>query len=139
MSERIKGLIAINIAALIFGSAALYGKLDISPVWIIGVRAVFASSALLLVGLVRREVRSPASGVAFPFRSLMLTGVILSLHWLTFFYSVQLSGVAVATLTFAAFPLFTLLFEAVMQRKPRTARYRSWHPDYYRGFTVGKN
>jgi hypothetical protein len=29
------GLIAINPAAIIFGTAALYGKLDISPFWIV--------------------------------------------------------------------------------------------------------
>jgi len=43
--------------------------------------------------------------------------ILLTLHWLTFFFSVQLSGIAVATPTFAAFPLFTLIIESVRTKK----------------------
>ncbi|MBL7696503.1 MAG: DMT family transporter [Chitinophagaceae bacterium] len=122
-SEHIKGLVAINIAAVIFGSAALYGKLNVSPLWIVAVRAVFASIALFAVRSIRKESQTSAANSRLtPHASrLILTGGILSLHWLTFFYSVQLSGVAIATLTFAAFPLFTLILEAVMHRKHLTA------------------
>lgn len=111
-SEHIKGLVAINIAAVVFGSAALYGKLDVSPVWIIAVRAAFASATLLVFGLIRNEIQVPLLRM-----KLIISGAILSVHWLTFFYSVQLSGIAIPTLTFAAFPLFTLILEAAMQRK----------------------
>ena len=113
MSEHTKGLIAINIAALIFGSAALYGKLNVSPFWIVAMRGIFAAITLLIIGAARKEIINPGKN----FRTLIITGAILSLHWLTFFLSVQLSGVAIATLTFAAFPLFTLIIEAVKNKK----------------------
>lgn len=111
-NEHIKALIAINIAAVIFGSAALYGKMDVSPIWIVAIRGIFASVTLLIVGLIRKEIQKPSR-----ITGLIATSAILSIHWLTFFYSVQLSGIAIATLTFAAFPLFTLILEAVTQRK----------------------
>lgn len=113
MSEHTKGLIAINVAAVIFGSAALYGKLDVSPFWIVSMRGLFASATLLIIGVVRRDIVRPGSQR----KGLVITGVILSLHWLTFFLSVQLSGVAIATLTFAAFPLFTLIIEALKTKR----------------------
>jgi drug/metabolite transporter (DMT)-like permease len=113
MSEHSKGLIAINIAAIIFGSAALYGKLNVSPFWIVSMRGIFASATLLLVGVARKEIINPKADI----KSLAITGVILSLHWLTFFLSVQMSGVAIATLTFAAYPLFTLIIEALKNKK----------------------
>jgi drug/metabolite transporter (DMT)-like permease len=113
MSEHTKGLLAINVAAIIFGSAALYGKLNVSPFWIVSMRGLFASATLLLVGAARREIVNPKTNI----RSLIITGIILALHWLTFFLSVQLSGVAIATLTFAAYPLFTLIIEAVKNKK----------------------
>src|SRR6476661_8683438 len=113
MSEHTKGLIAINIAAVIFGSAALYGKMDVSPFWIVSMRGLFASATLLVVGAARREIVNPKEYL----RSLLFTGIILALHWLSFFLSVQLSGVAVATLTFAAYPLFTLIIETIKNKK----------------------
>jgi drug/metabolite transporter (DMT)-like permease len=112
VSEHTKGLLAINVAAVIFGSAALYGKLNVSPFWIVSMRGVFASITLFLIGTARKEIVYPLTN----FKLLAVTGVILSLHWLTFFLSVQLSGVAIATLTFAAFPFFTLIIEALKNR-----------------------
>ena len=50
-------------------------------------------------------------------RALFITGILLAIHWLTFFESVQLAGVAIATLTFAARPLFTVLFETMKARR----------------------
>lgn len=114
---RTQGLIAINIAAVIFGSAALYGKLNVSPFWIVSMRAVFAAGALFLLGFLRSQLSWPSSR-QIPI--LLLTGVILSIHWLTFFASVQLGGIAMATLTFAAFPLFTVIIDVIRsKRKPR--------------------
>lgn len=110
------GLIAINLAALIFGTAALYGRLEISPVWIVMMRGAFASVALAAVGLL-----SGGLGL-FPtiaqLRGLLVTGILLAIHWVTFFESVQLAGVAIATLTFAVFPLFTVLLETMKARRP---------------------
>lgn len=108
------GLAAINVAAVIFGSSALFGKLDVSPVWIVAGRAAFAAATLLTIALVRRvrlraDLGEPAKTVA--------AGILLALHWVTFFKSVQDSGVAVATLTFATFPLFTVLFDSTLRRR----------------------
>lgn len=119
LSARAQGVLAINIAAVIFGTAALYGKLDVSPFWIVAARAGFAASALALIGAYRRDLRGVA---ASSWKALMLSGLLLAAHWLTFFVSVQQAGVAVATLTFATFPLFTVLVEAAHQRRlPRNA------------------
>jgi drug/metabolite transporter (DMT)-like permease len=109
----IKGLFAINIAAIIFGSAALFGKLNVSPLWIVAMRGVFAAATLFLFGFIKKKIIMPGRGEVLP---LTITGTVLALHWLTFFASVQLSGVAVATLTFATFPLFTLIIEALSTR-----------------------
>lgn len=101
------GLIAINLAAIIFGTAALYGKLDISPFWIVMMRGAFASIALVAVGLLSGGLGLIPTIAQL--RGLLVTGILLAIHWVTFFESVQLAGVAVGTLTFAVFPLFTVL------------------------------
>lgn len=47
----------------------------------------------------------------------VLSGAMLALHWVTFFYSVKIGGVAVATLGFASFPAFITLIEALLLRE----------------------
>lgn len=113
-SKKVEGLIAINLAAVIFGTAALYGKLDVSPVWITAMRAAFGALALMIVGGISTKLfRLSASSWLIVASS----GFFLAAHWLTFFFSVQLAGVAIATLTFATFPLFTLIVEALAQKR----------------------
>lgn len=119
LSPQTQGVVAINIAAVIFGTAALYGKLNVSPFWIVALRGGFAALALGLIGGYRGDIQRLASPSV---RTLLLSGLLLAAHWLTFFVSVQQAGVAVATLTFATFPLFTVLVEAAHQRRlPRPA------------------
>jgi drug/metabolite transporter (DMT)-like permease len=114
LSVQTQGVIAINIAAVIFGTAALYGKLVVSPFWIVSVRAGFGALILGLAGGYRRSIWTlPAAS----WSALGLSGFLLAAHWLTFFMSVQTAGVAVATLTFATFPLFTVVVEAARQRR----------------------
>lgn len=113
-SPRTQGLLAINLAAVIFGTAALYGKLDVSPLWITAMRAGFGALALVLVGgLGMQALRLPRRAWTL----LVASGGLLAVHWLTFFMAVQLAGVAVATLTFATFPLFTVLVEAAARNR----------------------
>ncbi len=116
--RRAQGLLAINIAAIIFGTAALFGKIDVSPVWIVDLRALFAAIALLALAVTRGQLRRPETRLI---PSLVMTGSILAIHWVTFFVVVQMAGIAIATLTFATFPLFTVLFQGISDRtRPRT-------------------
>jgi drug/metabolite transporter (DMT)-like permease len=105
-----EGLVAINLAAVIFGTAALFGTLAVSPFWIVAGRAAFASAALAALGIGLGKLGPAPAAVRRP---LAVSGAVLALHWLTFFASVQRAGVAIATLTFATFPLFTLVLETV--------------------------
>lgn len=109
------GIIAINIAAIIFGSAALYGKLNISPVWIVACRGAFAALALFIFGMFHGGL-TPLKKIE-PIKDLIFTGGLLTIHWVTFFISVQLSGIAIATLTFATFPFFTVLFTSIQTKR----------------------
>ncbi len=115
--RRTQGLVAINISAIIFGTAALFGKIDVSPVWIVDLRATFAALVLLAFAIGRRQLRRPPVALV---PSLLGTGVILAVHWITFFMAVQLAGIATATLTFATFPLFTVVINGANERmRPR--------------------
>jgi len=113
-AERTKGLVAVNLAAVIFGTSALYGKIDLSPFWIVGGRAFCAALVLSLLALWRK--RSLPIRPRFWFGA-GLSGLLLSAHWVTFFMTVQQGSVAIATLTFAAFPIFTVGLDALWRRQ----------------------
>jgi drug/metabolite transporter (DMT)-like permease len=114
---RIRGLVAINITGVIFGTAALFGKLAVSPFWIIGVRSAVATLTMLVWGHLSRELkpvpRAQWGGVA-------TSAAVMIVSWYLFYSTVQQGSVAIATLTFATFPLFALMFESWhRRRRPR--------------------
>lgn len=102
-------LAAVNLSAVVFGSAALFGKLEVSPLWIVAGRSAFAAAALFFVVVSLRKGLLPSAPLV---PRIACTAIVLALHWMAFFASVQVGGVAIATLTVSTFPLFTLLIEA---------------------------
>ncbi len=104
------GLLEIHAAVLLFGISGLFGKfLTCSPVVIVLGRTAFAAMALGPFMLALKP--SPAQDTK---KSLLLYGLqggLLSAHWCAFFYSIQISTVAVGLLTFSTFPLFVTILE----------------------------
>ena len=47
----------------------------------------------------------------------VIAGVVLAVHWTTFFMAVQTASVAVGTITFSTFPLFVTFLEPVIFRE----------------------
>ncbi|MEO8304075.1 MAG: DMT family transporter [Betaproteobacteria bacterium] len=98
-------LVALHVAVALFGFAGLFGKwLILSPVAIVLGRTAIAASAL---GILRLRAGHRAR---FDVR-LSANGVVLALHWVSFFAAIQASSVAIGLLGFASFPLFTLAIE----------------------------
>ena len=98
-------LVALHAAVALFGFAGLFGKwLALSPVAIVLGRTAIAAMALGILRL-RAGERAP-----FDVR-LVANGIVLALHWVSFFAAVQVSTVAIGLLGYASFPLFTLIVE----------------------------
>jgi hypothetical protein len=106
--------LGVNASAVIFGTTALFGRIDASPAWISAGRAVFAVAVLGAVALARRI---PLALTAAQLRTTMLSGALLGAHWMLFFASAQLGGVAVAAVTVSTFTLFTVLIDALRRRR----------------------
>jgi drug/metabolite transporter (DMT)-like permease len=116
-ARRSPDLIRVHLAVAGFGFAGLFGKfLALSPVMIVAGRAGFAALSLaVLLALKpawRGELRSWGATV--------FLGVLLAAHWWTFFQAIQTSTVAVALVSFSAFPVLVILSEAAWHRvRPR--------------------
>nr|WP_321397710.1 DMT family transporter [uncultured Desulfobacter sp.] len=110
-SHHTRGLVLIHIAVFLFGFAGLFGKfLDCTPLWIVLGRTVFASLALIVYAIIfpgiPLRVATPKDLGFF-----VVQGILLALHWLSFFAAIQVSSVAVGLITFSSFPLFVTFME----------------------------
>ena len=110
MIQKRHGLVEIHIAVLLFGLAGLFGKfLSLSPLVIVFGRTSFAAltlSAILFYSKTRIRTKSIRD-----FTVLVLLGILLAIHWTTFFQAIQISTVAVGLLTFSTFPVFVTFME----------------------------
>jgi len=110
MTEKRHGLVEIHIAVLLFGLAGLFGKfLSLPALVIVFGRTSFAAlalSAILFCSKTQIRTKSIQDFLVF-----ILLGIILAIHWTTFFHAIQISTVAVGLLTFSTFPVFVTFME----------------------------
>lgn len=110
MDNKKSSLIQLHIAVLLFGISGLFGKFLTQPSIIIVLGRVFFSSIFLCVALtitkesLKFKSRKDMFIIAF-------MGIILAIHWCTFFQGIKLSTVAIGLLTFSTFPIFVTFME----------------------------
>ncbi|MGZ0702167.1 DMT family transporter [Pseudomonas sp. L5B5] len=108
---------ALHIGALMFGLTGVLGKLAMaSPAVIVFGRAAFAVLALAFFARLANNApwRRLSAGDCW---RLLLSGLLLAGHWVSFFVAVKVAGVAIATLGFASFPAFTVILEGLIFRE----------------------
>jgi drug/metabolite transporter (DMT)-like permease len=104
------GLIDIHVAVLLFGIAGLFGKFLALPAWSIVLgRTGFATIALGAVLLFTNVHNRPKGAATIGLFGLL--GLVLAIHWITFFHAIQVSSVAVGLLAFSTFPVFITCLE----------------------------
>lgn len=110
MNTQKKGLLQVHLAVLLFGMTSLFAKMvDLPGIVITFGRVLFSSLFLWLMLKMRKteiRLRNRKDYGAF-----FIAGIILAVHWTTFMLSIQLSTVAVGTITFSTFPLFVTFLE----------------------------
>ncbi len=110
MKDRNKSLIQVHSAVLLFGITGLFGKFLLLPAMIIVLGRVFFSSVFLIFAnlYLKNSIRLK---VRRHYYFLIIMGVILAVHWSTFFHAIQISTVAIGLLTFATFPVYVTFLE----------------------------
>lgn len=108
-----KSLFGINIAVFLFGMAGLFAKwIHIPAIGITFGRVFFSSMTLLLFSFITKKDIKVKNRKHFVF--MIFAGIILAIHWWSFLYSIQISTVAIGTITFSSFPLFVTLLEPLI-------------------------
>jgi len=112
-----RALIQIHITAVLFGLTGVLGALIHASAGVITLGR--ALCAVLALAFFARLQRRPLLGPLTPAQlaTLVIAGLLLAGHWVTFFISVKVGGIAIATLGFASFPAFITLFEGLVFRE----------------------
>ncbi|MGB0898264.1 MAG: DMT family transporter [Psychrobium sp.] len=115
MQEQTKSLFQLHFAVLLFGGTALFSHLlPWSAVDITLFRTAIAAVALALI------IKFQGDEIALKSRRdymiALVLGISVGLHWVTYFYSMQLAGVAVGMLSFFCYPVVTVFLEPLFSK-----------------------
>ena len=117
-------IVQLHIAVLLFGLAGLMGKLvELPAMYLVLGRTLVGAAALATIilfmkgGWQKLRLSLPS---ARGYLLLFASGAVLTVHWWSFFYAIQLGGVGVALVGFSAFPIFVLMLESWRFRQPLT-------------------
>lgn len=105
----------LHFVVILFGFTGILGKLITIPaVEMVFYRTLLAAAGMgLIMMITRRSARVSSSDLV----SLFLTGVIVGIHWLTFFVSGRIANVSVSLVGFATASLWTAFLEPLINRK----------------------
>ena len=108
-----RNIIYLHIAVMLFGLAGVAAQFVEIPAVLVALGRVVCSSLLLLIiAIVKKESLRLNSGKDYCM--IILTGAVMAIHWTTFFQSVQVSTVAIGTITFSTFPLYLTFIEPIV-------------------------
>ena len=108
-----KAFIELNLALIFLSTSGVLGRLiDMAPTLIIWWRCAFA--VIIMYGFVKinsLDLKVHHKGDYF---TIILSAILLAAHWVSYFYSLALSNIAIAMLTLHTFPAMTALLEPVI-------------------------
>ena len=108
-----RNIIYLHIAVMLFGLAGVAAQFVEVPAVLVALGRVVCSSLLLLIiAAARKDSLRLNSGKDYCM--IILTGAVMAIHWTTFFQSIQVSTVAIGTITFSTFPLFLTFIEPIV-------------------------
>lgn len=116
MNPRTRNLLEVNAAVLLWSGTALFAKLIPLPVplIILGRSAVAVLALAVFLRLTgqryRLNSRRDVAGV-------LLIGVFLGIHWLSYFQAIRVSTVAVGIIALHTYPILTILLEPLFFRE----------------------
>jgi drug/metabolite transporter (DMT)-like permease len=113
--ETRKAFLQIHFCVLLWGFTAILGKLITLPALpLVWWRMLIVVAALALVPRVWRGVRAMPRRLLFAYAGI---GVLVSLHWLTFYGAIKLSNASVGATCIALATVFTALLEPWLARR----------------------
>jgi drug/metabolite transporter (DMT)-like permease len=111
-----KAFLQLHMAVFLAGFTGILGRLiTLNEALLVWYRLLIAVLTLWVMYLLQRKLhRISLAGAA----RIMGVGVIVALHWVTFYGSIKYANVSVALVCFSATGFFTAILEPLITRKP---------------------
>lgn len=108
-----QNILFLHIAVMLFGLSGVVAQFVEIPAVLVALGRVICSSLLLfLIAVFKKDSLRLQSKKDYAL--IIFTGAVMAVHWTTFFQSIQVSSVAIGTITFSTFPLFLTFLEPVV-------------------------
>lgn len=105
-----KDILYLHIGVMLFSFSGIIAQYVQVPSILAAMGRVLCSSLLLFtLAKIKRENLKLDSRKDYI--GIIATGMVLAIHWVTFFHSIQTSTVAIGAITFTTFPLFITFIE----------------------------
>ncbi|MBQ4852033.1 DMT family transporter [Pseudoalteromonas sp. MMG012] len=109
-------LLYLHTAVLLFGGTALFSKLiNLSALDITVYRTAVAFIALTALLIVQRKRIKLENNQDYLVA--ILLGVVVGLHWLTYFAGMQMAGITIGIIAFFTYPVITVFLEPLFTKK----------------------
>ena len=109
-SYKLQNLFQINLAMLLISTSGVLGRyITLPPSITIFWRALFAMiflAAFCQIKKIKFKLKSKNDAIA-----IFVGGVFLGIHWITYFYALQLSNVAIGLISIFTYPIITAFLE----------------------------
>jgi drug/metabolite transporter (DMT)-like permease len=115
-----RALFQIHFCVFLWGFTAILGKaITLSALPLVWWRMLLVISALMLAPRFWRGLAKVSGRAVVTYLGI---GIVVAMHWLTFYGSIKLSNASVAATCMAFMSLFTAFFEPFMVRRPFDTR-----------------
>jgi drug/metabolite transporter (DMT)-like permease len=115
MNTQQQSLLYLHSAVLLFGGTALFSKLIGLPALDITVyrTAVAAIVLFIVLSLQKQKIRLAS---AKDYKIALLLGIVVGIHWVTYFAGMQMAGVTIGIIAFFTYPVITVFLEPLLTR-----------------------
>lgn len=115
MTERRSALMTLHITVLLMGATGLFSQLIQLPAWDITLYRTWIAVVALFAWVFWRERRLRMTA-RHEYGKLIVLGVLLGVHWITFFHAMQVAGIAVGMIALYTYPVITVFLEPWIKR-----------------------
>jgi len=115
MSSARRALLTLYLSAFMMGATGLFSKTIQLPAWDITGYRTWIAAFLLFIWVWWRE-RKIALASAQDYGRIIFLGVLLAIHWITFFHSMQVSSVSIGMIALYAYPVITVFMEPFVKK-----------------------
>jgi len=111
-----KNLLILHLTVFVWGFTGVLGKvISIDAVPMVWYRVLIASVTLFAwFTLTKKNIKVTKK----QFLQFFLTGGIVAIHWIFFFYAIKVSTVSVTLVCLSSFTLFTAILEPLIKKQP---------------------